>query len=298
MEFRQLNYFLTAAQTENFRKAADMCLVAQSALSRQIAGLEEELGVILFERVNQRVKLTPAGHAFAGYARNILEQLQNGQRAMAELKTGERGLVVLGCVEALSTNFLPKAFAPFHRQYPDIQMRVVVKGAIELMRMVEEGQVDFGLVLGPVPRSELLIVRELFKQVLELIVPLNHPLLSEKPKGLTLKEVARLPLLTVNPGFTIRRVLEQVFANRGLNLQPVVETDSIEGLKEFVKQGTGVTIMPKALIRPEQFGTELLTLPITDLLDELDFCLVYHRTRAISRAAIKLMQAVSEGIVQ
>jgi DNA-binding transcriptional LysR family regulator len=293
MEFRQLSYFITAAQTQNFRKAAEICLVAQSALSRQIAGLEEELGVPLFERVNQRVKLTPAGQAFATYAKNILEELQNSQHAMAELKTGERGLVLLGCVEALSTNFFPKAFTPFHRQYPNIHVRMVIKGALELMKMVEEGQLDFGLVLGAVLRSDLLIVKELFKQPLEVALPVNHALIREKPHGLTLAEVAALPLLILSPGFTVRQVMEQIFDRHNLAFQPLVETDSVEGLKEMVKEGIGVTVMPRALIRPEQYGTELATLPISDLTDELAFCLVYHRTRPISRAAIKLLQAMT-----
>jgi DNA-binding transcriptional LysR family regulator len=296
MEFRQLSYFLTAAQTQNFRKAAEICLVAQSALSRQIAGLEEELGVQLFERINQRVKLTPAGHTFAEYAKTILEQLQNSQQAMAELKTGERGLVLLGCVEALSTNFFPKLFAPFHRLYPNIQVRVVVRGALELTTMVEEGQLDLGLVLGSVERSELLVVKELFKEPLQLVVPVNHPLLAEGVQGLSLEEVAGLPLILLSPGFITRQVMERVFSQRNLPLQPFVETDSVEGLKELVKYGIGVSVIPKALIRPEQIGTELITLPIHDLKEELAFCLVYHRTRPVSRAAVKLMQAIMQGM--
>jgi DNA-binding transcriptional LysR family regulator len=76
MEFRQLTYFLAAAQTQHFRKASEICLVAQPALSHQIASLEAELGVALFKRVKQRVVLTPTGQEFAAYARGALELLQ------------------------------------------------------------------------------------------------------------------------------------------------------------------------------------------------------------------------------
>ncbi|HEX6777805.1 MAG TPA: LysR family transcriptional regulator, partial [Ktedonobacterales bacterium] len=74
MEFYQLTYFLAAAQTQNFRKAAERCLVAQSALSRQIAALEQELEVALFTRHKMRVALTPAGQEFARYVSNAMEQ--------------------------------------------------------------------------------------------------------------------------------------------------------------------------------------------------------------------------------
>src|SRR5438046_8702924 len=93
MEFHQLTYFLAAAQTQNFRKAAELCLVAQSALSRQIAALEDELEVELFTRKKTRVTLTTAGQAFALYVRNDLELLQEGQQVLAALRAGKRGAV-------------------------------------------------------------------------------------------------------------------------------------------------------------------------------------------------------------
>src|SRR5579884_4154568 len=107
MEFYQLTYFLAAAQTQNFRKAAELCLVAQSALSRQIAALEDELEVELFTRNKKRVALTPAGQEFAIYVRNAMEQLQEGQQFLAELRAGERGTIRIGCIESLASAFLP-----------------------------------------------------------------------------------------------------------------------------------------------------------------------------------------------
>src|SRR6516225_2491672 len=106
MEFYQLTYFLAAAQTQNFRKAAELCLVAQSALSRQIAALEDELEVALFTRSKKRVALTPEGQEFARYVRNALEQLQAGQQWLTALQAGQRGTIRVGCIESLATAFL------------------------------------------------------------------------------------------------------------------------------------------------------------------------------------------------
>src|SRR5256885_14241871 len=96
MEVHQLTYFLAAAQTQNFRKAAEICLIAQPALSRQIAALEDELGVELFQRAKQRVILTDAGREFAQYARNALDMLQQGQQEMSRFQVGQSGTVLLG----------------------------------------------------------------------------------------------------------------------------------------------------------------------------------------------------------
>src|SRR5258708_2890582 len=90
-------------------KSADLCLVAQSALSRQIAALEEELEVALFTRTKKRVTLTPEGQEFASYVRNAMEQLQEGQQWLAELQAGQRGTIRLGCIESLATAFLPSS---------------------------------------------------------------------------------------------------------------------------------------------------------------------------------------------
>src|SRR5215831_17943141 len=126
MEFHQLTYFLAAAQTQHFRKAAERCLVAQSALSRQIAALEQELGVTLFTREKKRVRLTPAGEEFALYVRKAMEQLQEGQQILTQVQSGQHGMILLGCIESLATVFLPTLFATYNQDYPQVRLKVRV----------------------------------------------------------------------------------------------------------------------------------------------------------------------------
>lgn len=294
MEFRQLTYFLAAAQTQNFRKAADLCLVAQSALSRQIAALEDELGVELFRRVNQRVVLTGAGREFAVYARGALEQLQKGQHAMVELEAGERGTVVIGCVEALATAYLPGVFARFNAAHPHVRIQVAVAGTDDLLQAVEQGELDFGLVFGPSSvHSELLVVHELFRQPIQLIVGKQHPLAQLRdPTPLLLEDVRQLPMVMLTEGFGIRRIMEALFNRRGWPLQPLAEVASVEALKEFVKQGVGLSFMPTALLRPEQIGQEIIMRPLADLNEEFPFALIYRRIGSLSMAARGLIEAI------
>ncbi len=294
MEFRQLKYFVAAAQSQNFRKAAESCLVAQSALSRQIAALEVELGVELFRRIDRRVVLTPAGKEFATYARAILEQIQQGEQAMAELKLGERGLLNIGCVEALAASFLPSVFSQFHQLYPLVRLRVSVKGADELMREVEEGQLDFGLIFDPPMRPDSLIIKELFRQPLHLISSIIHPLVQNYITSVTLEQAAQEPQVVLREGYGIRRIIERLFAARSLTINKLIEIDSIEGMKEFVKQGVGVALMPTALLRPSQIDREIKIFPITDVAEEFTFGLVYRRFGSISKPARELIQIITQ----
>ena len=294
MEFYQLTYFLAAAQTQNFRKAAELCLVAQSALSRQIAALEDELEVALFTRQKKRVILTPAGQEFALYVRNAMEQLQEGQQFLAELRAGQRGTIFIGCIESLATAFLPALFASFHQRYPHIRLKVRVNHTDELITLVEQGETELGLILDPRLQSELLIVKELFRQPLHLLVSAQHPLAQSQFPAVTLEQVATEPLLLLDETSRMGQITKRIFVQRGLPIHPLVEIESVEGLKEMVRQGIGVTLTLPALIRPYQIGTDLALLPITDLTEEFIFALVYRRVGPISRAAREFISAISQ----
>jgi DNA-binding transcriptional LysR family regulator len=292
VEIRQLTYFLTAAKLQNFRKAAEVCLVAQSALSYQIASLEEELGVKLFDRVKRRVILTPAGSEFAIYAGKALEELQKGRQAMVELHPDDRGTVHLGCLEALTNVFLPTIFAKFNQQFPYIRLKVTVGGGEELLHMAEEGEIDFGMVFNPAENPELLVVQELFRQPLQLIVPVDHHFARQKAP-VRLEEIIKEPLVIVTERFGSRRIIERVFAQRNLPLEPLVEIGSIEGLKEFVKQGIGISLIPPAVIKPEQIGQELVTIQLEEFNEEFPYALVYRRYGNLSMAARGLISAIT-----
>jgi DNA-binding transcriptional LysR family regulator len=292
MEFYQLTYFLAAAQTQNFRKAAELCLVAQSALSRQIAALEDELEVALFARNKKRVTLTPAGQEFVLYVRNAMEQLQEGQQFLAELQVGQRGTIRIGCIESLASAFLTALFASFHRQYPHVRLKVSVNHTDELVTSVEQGEVELGLILDPQLQSELLIIKELFRQPLHLLVSAQHALAQTRASIVTLEQIMTEPLLLLDETSRMGQITKRIFAQRGLPIHPLVEIESVEGLKEMVGQGIGVTLTLPALIRPSQIGNNLVLLPISGLEEEFIFALVYRRVGSISRAAREFIKAI------
>ncbi|GHO49596.1 LysR family transcriptional regulator [Ktedonospora formicarum] len=293
MEMHQLTYFLAAAQTQNFRKAAELSLVAQSALSRQIATLEEELGVELFERKKKRVTLTAAGQDFARHVRNALEQLQEGQQELSELRGGHRGTLLLGCIESLASAFLPELFANFHQHYPHVRLKVRVNHTDELITSVEQGEIELGFILDPKLQSELLITKELFRQPLHLLVSIRHPLAQTNKSAVTLERIAHEPFLLLDETSRMGQITQRIFAQRGLRMRPLVEIESVEGLKEMVRQDIGVTLTLPALIRPSQVDHDLVLLPIADLPEEFIFALVYRRVGSISRVAREFINTIA-----
>jgi DNA-binding transcriptional LysR family regulator len=294
MELRQLTYFLTAAQTQNFRKAAEICLVAQPALSRQIAALEAELGVQLFRRVKQRVVLTTEGQDFATYVRAALDQLQQGQQAMARLQDGEHGTIYIGSIEPLTTAFLPNIFPIFHQRYPEIQLKVRVNRTDDLLKLIEQGELDLGLIFNPSVRPEILVVQELFRQPLQVMVSIDHPLARLKVKSVTLTQLLSEPIFLLGETSRLRRAVERAFASQGYSLQPIVEIESVAGLKEMVRHGKGITFMLSALLYPREIDREVVLLPIEDITEEFVFALVYHRFRHISQPARHFINTIMD----
>ncbi len=294
MELRQLTYFLAAAQTQNFRKAAELCLVTQPALSRQIAALEKELGMTLFKRVKQRVELTPAGQTFVEYAQDALEVLQRGEQELVRWQQGLSGSVLIGCNPSLSAAFLPSMLASFHQRYPNIRLKVRVHHSDEVIALVEQGAVDLGFIFDPTIRSTMVAIKELFHQPLRLLVPSHHPLMQADIQECTLERILAEPLLLLGEAAQLRKVLERMFLQRGLCVKPVIEIESIEGLKELVKQGCGVTLVPPALLWTPQMSDGLALLPIADVTETFMFALVYRRVGSLTVPARQFMKTVIE----
>ncbi|HEX4203482.1 MAG TPA: LysR family transcriptional regulator [Ktedonobacteraceae bacterium] len=294
MELRQLSYFLAAAQTQNFRKAAELCLVTQPALSRQIAALEKELGIALFTREKQHVRLTAAGQALTEYARQATELLQQGEQELVRWQQGQRGVVHIGCNPSLAAIFLPPLLASFRAQYPDIQLIISVDHSDEVIGLVEQGEVDLGLLYDPAVRSELVVIKELFRQPLHVLVPCQHPLTRLAAGECTLARIVTEPLILLDKGARLRKVLDRLFLQRGITVQPVIEIASDVALRELVRQGAGVTLIPPALLwqsqEQGQDGSELL--PIADVAETFTFALAYRRVGTLSVAARQFMNAV------
>lgn len=295
MELRQLSYFLAAAQTQNFIQAAELCAVAQSNLSRQIAALENELKVELFSRENRRVFLTNAGREFAEQVKKVFYELDQARQEVSRLQAGESGLVRVGCVQPLAATFLPDVLGKFSQLYPAVKLSVSVGRADELARAVESNRIDLALIFDPASApSELIIVKELFQQSLQLVVPTGHPFCQADPATLTLRRIAAERLIMLTEPSRLRRTVNRVFAQRGLNFEPQIEVDSTAVLKELVRQGCGLTIMPPVSMQSELTQeTGLVFLPISDLAEEFIFALIYRNFGLTSPAVRQLIKMLT-----
>lgn len=150
MDIRDITYFLEIAEHENISKAAERLHISQPPLSRQLKKLEEELGVELFTRDNGRLRLTDAGYFFKQRAQEVLSLVEKTKSQLDEKYNGVSGKIRIGTIETLSADKLPKWIAEFHEIYPDITYQIVNNNSDEIIRMVDRGLLDIGIVREPV----------------------------------------------------------------------------------------------------------------------------------------------------
>jgi DNA-binding transcriptional LysR family regulator len=295
MDAQKLAYFLAAAHTENFRRAAQICHVTQPVLSRQIAALEQELGLALFTRERQRVALTPAGSEFVAHARAVMDRIQLSRQAMTALRDGLGGAVTVGCIEPLATTMLPAVLAAFHRRHPAIRTAITVRGTEELFSLVEQGELELGLCGLAVDQRQphpLLTVQELYRDPIVLGVAAGHPL-AQQGQPVSLEQLAQQPLALLDGHFATRRVLERALAQRNLNLRPTLEIDNVAALKLIVQHEVGLTVLPQSLFTAADRASGIVTLPLSDLDESLAFALLYRRIDALLPATLAFISALT-----
>jgi len=260
MELQQMRYVVAVAETRNFTRAAERCLVVQSALSHQIARLERELGARLFDRTSRRVRLTPAGEAFLPAARQALEAAERA-RAEVAASVGEiRGRLAVGAIPTVTAVDLPAALKRFHLRHGQVRISLRSGGSGDLVEQVRQGVLDVAF-LGLTPGTPLKGVcgRELARGELVALVHPDHPLAGETHTSL--RRLADEPFVDFPEGTAGRNQTDAAFAAVGVHREVAFETTTPHFMARLVRQGLGVGMMPAG------FASEFPDLPALRLHD-------------------------------
>lgn len=204
MELRVLNYFLAIAREESFTKAANMLHVTQPTLSRQIADLEQELGVKLFVRSNHNIILTEDGMILKRRAQEILSLADKTKRDFLQKDESLAGTISIGSGEFRSTKYLAKIIAEFHKKYPNVKYEIYSGNAGNIRDYIERGLLDIGLMSEPIDVHKYNFVNMPINERWGAFVP-NHFPLSEK-EYISPKDLAGMSVITATGDFNQSRI--------------------------------------------------------------------------------------------
>lgn len=204
MELRVLNYFLAIAREENFTKAAQQLHVTQPTLSRQIADLEQELGVKLFVRSNHAIALTEDGMILKRRAQEILSLADKTKQDFLQKDEALSGVISIGSGEFRSTEYLAKIIAQFRKKYPKVTYEIYSGNAINIRDYIERGLLDIGLMSEPVDMRKYNFVNMPVKEQWGLFVPDDSPLSTKE--RIRPEDLKGLSIVTATGDFNQSRI--------------------------------------------------------------------------------------------
>ncbi|AIS60141.1 LysR family transcriptional regulator [Listeria ivanovii] len=246
MELRQLKYFMEVARVEHMTKASENLHVAQSAVSRQITKLEEELGVPLFDRIGRNMQLTSVGQDFLNQATIALNELQKAEALVTEYTDPAKGTVRVGLPNSLSTKVLPSVISTFREKYPQITYQFMEGTNEELTEMLISGVLDMTF-LSPVPESDdqMEAVR-FFDEKLKLIVPTTHPLAENF--NVSLKELAKEKFVLYPEDFDLYKIVTNTAIKKGFEPEIAFQSRDFYTIQGLVGAGLGISILPEMIL--------------------------------------------------
>lgn len=259
MEIRQLRYFLDIAETEHLTQSAENLFVTQSTLSHGLRQLEQELGVLLFDRLGRGLKLSQAGAEFRGYAKRTLGEIEAGRMALADLGQLHSGKLTIGAFPTFLNTVVPATLAAFNREHPGVTIEVRDLRAGPIEDLLVRGDLDMGIAFHPARHADI-EVEPLFDEQMVLVVSPGHVL--SKRRNLAIKQLADVPLALLPRSFATRLLIESSFRQAGIEPRVSIETESVESLLGVCRFGDLATIVPDRAARQAQdLKTIYLTAP-------------------------------------
>lgn len=272
MELRDLQYFLAIVEAGSMTVAARRVHAAQPTLSHALARLESELGERLLERkARAPLRVTDAGELVTRRAREALSALSALGDDLGALRGGVTGALRIAAIQSLSATLLPRVLARLAREQPSIRPSVRTLAAESIARSVASGRADVGLLAGaPAATLRGLDVRLLFREPLVALVRRSDPL--ARAKRLRLARLAERELVLVPEGTFLSDIIHEACSRAGFVPRVRLTLASAEALRETVRAGLGLTILPRGYASPAD--RDLVAVPLSQPTPERDVLLV------------------------
>jgi DNA-binding transcriptional LysR family regulator len=260
MDLRQLEIIRAIADSGSFTAAGAKLHVSQSAISRQILLLEDELGEPVFHRIGRRIRITPAGESLLQLSHRVFQDLQDTVSAISDKQESLKGTMRLVGGMTVCLYVFPALLAEMRRTHPHLDLKITVGTAERSIAMLRSGAGDLGLITLPVDAADLVSVPVLEEELLLVTYP-THPL--AKKKSITPADLSRQHFIVFETGSITRKLVEEFFTRERITPEIVMETENVEIIKAMVRHGLGISIIPwqaaEADVRTKQLSCSRIT---------------------------------------
>lgn len=289
MEVRQLQILLVLADELSFTRTAARVNTVQSNVTAQIRALEDELGAPLFDRLGRRVALTEAGRRFLPFAHQALKAMEQGQHAV-QAGASPSGPLCISAPESLLTYRLPPILRVYRRRYPSVEITFRGQFGDPMFAELDSGKLDLTFAMGDELRNPALDHIRLQTERIVLFADKAHPL--GRKRALHPRDLAGQPLLLTEAGCGYRLSLERALALQEVRPGHITEFSSIEAMKQCVRVGMGIALLPAMVIARELRQGQFRTLHWAGPSLDVQTYLVWHRDKWISPAMAAFTELV------
>lgn len=283
---RKLLYINEIVRCGSIRKAAARLNVASSAVNRQILALEEEIGAPLFERLPRGLRLTAAGELCVEHIRDVLKNYERLESRIRGLKMPQAGKVTLVTTVGLASGPLPPILARFLERHPRVRVKLRNDGGSTTINPVLTGEVDLGLGFN-IPATPGIRTLANFDVPVGVVLPPSHPLAQEEGP-IDLVDVVQEKLVLAQSGTSLRNIIDLALSPLPLPVEPLLETNSSELIKQLVKCGTGLTLLNPLDVITECRAGDLVFRPLAEQHVRHQSMKLFARARAPLDSATSL----------
>lgn len=251
VSMNQLRAFYRVATSQSLSKAADQLQVSQPSLSKQLQRLEQHYQITLFNRGRHGMTLTPEGQALYDQVRGLGQIEHKAETLLNQIQGVQRQVLRVGIG---SVQVMMPVIGDFHRQYPDIELEVIVAGSEDLQHRLLEREFDIGILHTEQEPPEFRRL-DMMQQSLELVLPVDHTLLQQPPN--TLQDLLREQFIFRADGSKTQSLVNEWLQQQGITLEPLLCFNSQESQREAVAAGMGIAFVFQGETPPDSRLTTL-----------------------------------------
>ena len=289
MDTQGLKAFLAVAEQHSFSAAGEQLHLTQSAVSKRIQQLEQQLNTLLFDRHNRTVSLTEAGFALLPKARQILDLVADTELRLMNLDGEVSGLLSMATSHHIGLHRLPPLLREFTARYPAAQLNLSFMGSERAYHAVSLRQVELALTTLEENHhsADSIESTPLWQDEMVCVCAPDHPL--SRKQGLTLSDLAEVPAILPQPDTITFQLIEQVFSHNGLKLNAPMPTNFLETIKMMVSVVIGWSMLPASMMDKQLHALPWPAQPVTRKLG-----LIHLRKRTLSNAAAALIRLLKQ----
>ncbi|MBE6593656.1 MAG: LysR family transcriptional regulator [Ruminococcaceae bacterium] len=291
MELRNLITFIHVAELGSFTKAAEQLGYSQSTISFQIKQLEDELGCLLFDRINHTITLTQRGHELVSYAQQVIALTDDFKESLAK-EDSCHGHVHIVTPDSVCEEMIYSHYADFHNRYPDISIKFTTADTSVMFDMLDHNEADAIITLDSHSyRKDYVIASE---ELLSMHFVASSKSKFAQRRSLKIADIANEPFVLTEYGQGYRRVFDKELAKRSLDITPVLEIGRTDIITHILEEEEMISYLPDFVTKEQIKAGKLCYLDVSDLNIDIWKQLIYHKNKWLSKSLRTFIEYVKK----